>query len=102
MTHYLECPECGDSVFGREEPWWYEDEQETCSVCGTRLVVRVEDDDTEYDPDNGVGGHAYADTTNRVEDRGQCRCDGSWCGAIPEYQGGPCRWDCERARKERS
>ena len=90
----FECPVCGDEVFVREENSYGEDETETCSICGTVCRVRIDSDDSE-DEESGV---AWVDTDDVVEDKGPCRCIGSWCGSLPRYQGGPCRWDCPRVK----
>jgi len=48
MSHYLECPCCGeDGMFERAEPVWYEDEEQKCTDCGCRLIINVDDSDPD-------------------------------------------------------
>ena len=47
-TYWLECPCCGeDGMFERDEPVWYEGEEQKCTDCGCRLIVNVDDSDDE-------------------------------------------------------
>lgn len=55
MSHALDCPECGEDTFVRDDPEWGEDETEPCSDCGASLIVRIDDSDPEMSP------LAYAD-----------------------------------------
>ena len=42
--YYLDdCPECGESAFERDEPYWMDGDEEECVDCGARLVVSVDD-----------------------------------------------------------
>lgn len=95
MTATLQCPECGADVFETNENGLFaDDEQETCQECGTICRVTVDcslESDTE-----GADGVADATSDDEIEDIGQPKCDGS-CGAVKEFVGTPCRWDCTRA-----
>jgi hypothetical protein len=99
----LECPICGDSIFEADENGlFYEDDTATCRTCGTICTVSV-DESCEVEVNDEICGTASVSTNEDVEDIGQPRCDGS-CGAVKEYVGTPCRWNCERAlawKKER-
>lgn len=86
----MDCIVCGGDLFMREENIYQDGERDTCQECGVVHWITVEED----------GGLAYASTDERVEDRGQPRCNGSHCGgggAVKELHGTPCRWDCKRA-----
>lgn len=41
----LNCPECGEDVFVRGIPEWFEDEAERCTDCGIMCMVRIDDSD---------------------------------------------------------
>lgn len=92
-SYSLECKICGSEIFVRDEPWWTEDEEETCAECGTMYTISV-----DYE-------QAHASTNEYVEDVGQPRCDNS-CGLVymqspalvAEFLGSPCLWNCERAK----
>lgn len=34
MKHWLDCPCCGEEHLVREEPEWFEGEEERCPDCG--------------------------------------------------------------------
>jgi transcription initiation factor TFIIIB Brf1 subunit/transcription initiation factor TFIIB len=85
MTSWLQCPQCGEDLFESDaEGLFWEDTEAVCQACGTVCSVGVNDE------------NAYVRTSDEVEDKGQQKCDGS-CGAVAEFIGKPCLWDCERA-----
>jgi hypothetical protein len=93
MTATLECPICGQDIFESDDDGlFYEDDTATCQECGTICRVTVEADSSEEEP-----GYAGVTTDESVEDIGQPACDGS-CGAVAEFVGQPCRWDCQHAK----
>ncbi len=89
----MDCIGCGGDIFVRAENYYTEGETETCQECGVVSYITIDD--------SGDGAIAYANSDERAEDRGQPRCDGSDCGdgrgAVKEFHGSPCRWDCKRA-----
>jgi len=87
VTSWLQCNVCGEELFESDaEGLFWEDTEAVCSSCGTISWVGV-DNET-----------AYVSSNEEVEDKGQNKCDGS-CGAVAEFVGAPCRWDCERTAK---
>jgi hypothetical protein len=90
----LQCPECGADLFEADaDGLFYEDTEATCQECGTICRVTVEGDS---DLDEEHPGYAGVTTDESVEDIGQPACNGS-CGAVGEFVGTPCLWNCERA-----
>lgn len=89
----MECLVCGEDLFVRSENVYQEGEHETCQNCGCVHWISIDED------------VAYASTDERAEDKGQARCDGSDCGgggAIKEFHGTPCRWDCKRVTEPKA
>lgn len=92
----LECPECGSVVEfeTNAEGLYCEGQERTCQECGTKCFVDV---DCSIDCGiEGADGTASAASHDEIEDIGQPKCDGS-CGAVKEFVGTPCKWDCTRA-----
>ncbi len=90
-TGTMECPECGDDVElplydvdGFPQGGFQEGDAATCQRCGLMVQVSVDED------------YASLSSNDEYEDAGQPTCDGS-CGALPEFHGKPCSWDCDRA-----
>ncbi len=88
----LECPNCTTPVFVvHKDGMFYEDEEAICQRCGLKCRVAVEFESSEEDP-----RHAWVSSNDEIEDIGQPKCDGS-CGAVKEFVGTPCQWNCPRA-----
>lgn len=87
VSSYLECPNCGDAVFGRESNYYTEDEDETCP-CGASLSIGVDD--------AGHGPEAWVRWNDEFKDVGQPKCDGQ-CEPADWFVGTPCEWTCPRS-----